>query len=132
MEDLHRLRDHGTGVDLSVDAHYEGLVQQDVCVFCRRGKIGSRPHVLRRTATRNNRGVLTLAQEDVFRQVPEGRLHHIEVPAAHTVHEGRQEVRGQAAGERAPTVTLNRLAEPLPGWVRRVTWGCSGCSAAPG
>lgn len=50
-----------------------------------------------------------MTEKNVFRQVPEGRLHHIEVPAAHTVHEGRQEVCGQAAGETAPTVTLNRL-----------------------
>lgn len=105
MKDLHGLGDHGTGVDLSVDAHYEGLVQQDVCVFCRRGEKGSRPDVLRKART--TREVLTLTEQNVFRQVPEGRLHHVEVPAAHAVHEGGQEVCGQAAGERAPTVTLH-------------------------
>lgn len=38
VKDLHGLRDHGAGVDLAVDPHYEGLVEQDVCVFCREGR----------------------------------------------------------------------------------------------
>lgn len=42
---------------------------------------------------------LTLAQKHVLRQVPEGRLHHVKVPAAHAVHEGGQEVGRQAAAE---------------------------------
>lgn len=33
-KDLHGLRDDGAGVGLAVDAHDEGLVQQDVGVFC--------------------------------------------------------------------------------------------------
>lgn len=51
-----------------------------------------------------------MTEQNVLRQVPEGRLHHVEVPAAHAVHEGGQEVCGQAAGEerRAPRVTLHR------------------------
>lgn len=40
---------------------------------------------------------LTLAQEHVLREVPEGRLHHVEVAAAHAVHERGQEVSRQAA-----------------------------------
>lgn len=40
---------------------------------------------------------LTLAQEHVLWEVPEGRLHHFEVAAAHAVHERWQEVGRQAA-----------------------------------
>lgn len=38
-----------------------------------------------------------MAQEHVLRKVPEGRLHHVEVSAAHAVHERGQEVSRQAA-----------------------------------
>lgn len=48
---------------------------------------------------------LTLAQKHVLRQVPEGRLHHVKVPAAHAVHEGGQEVGRQAAAERGDILT---------------------------
>lgn len=37
MEDLHGFGDDGAGVDLAVDPHDEGLVEQDVCVFCQEG-----------------------------------------------------------------------------------------------
>jgi hypothetical protein len=38
-----------------------------------------------------------LAEQRVLGQVPEGRLHHLEVPAAQAVHEGGQEVSRSAA-----------------------------------
>lgn len=38
VKDLHRLCDHWTGVNLSIDAYYKGLVEQDVCVFCEKKK----------------------------------------------------------------------------------------------
>lgn len=112
MKDLHRLGDDGTGVDLAVDSHDEGLVEEDVCVFCRGGErmcqdMQQRMHSVRfgwgcfeQTVTQNSlereRG-LTLTQKNVFWQVPEGRLHHVKVPAAHAVHEGGQKVCCQAA-----------------------------------
>lgn len=34
-KDLHWLGDHWAGVRLAVDAHYEGLVEQDVGMFCK-------------------------------------------------------------------------------------------------
>lgn len=44
---------------------------------------------------------LTLTQKHVFWKIPESSLHHVEVAAAHTVHECRQEVCRQAAEEKA-------------------------------
>lgn len=40
---------------------------------------------------------LTLAQKHILRKVPEGRLHHVKVAAAHAVHECGQEVGRQTA-----------------------------------
>lgn len=42
VEDLHGLGDDGAGVDLAVDPHDEGLVEQDVCVLCRGGGGGNK------------------------------------------------------------------------------------------
>lgn len=39
VKDLHRLCDHWTGVNLSIDTHYKRLVEQDVCVFCEKREV---------------------------------------------------------------------------------------------
>ena len=51
----------------------------------------------------------TLAEEHVFRKVPEGRLHHVKVAAAHAVHEGGEEVFGQSVSGRRHRVMTQRL-----------------------
>ena len=51
----------------------------------------------------------TLAEEHVFREVPEGRLHHVKVAAAHAVHEGGEEVFGQSVSGRRHRVMTQRL-----------------------
>lgn len=85
---------------------------------------------------------LTLAKEGVFGQVPEGRLHHLEVPTAQAAHKCGQEVRCKAEKARTqagpfprPTPSGGRARLELALWGGRdlgLTWGCSGWSAGPG
>ncbi len=76
----------------------------------------------------------TLTEQHIFRQVSQGRLHYIKVPAAQTVHEGWQEFSSHTRGSKDNgecictwhfDVINNILA------CRHLTWGCSGCTAGP-
>ena len=46
-----------------------------------------------------NKYLLTLTEQHVLWKIPESSLYHVEVTAAHTVHESRQEVCCQAAAQ---------------------------------
>lgn len=129
MQDPQGLRDLRAGVHLAVHAHQEGPVQQHSRVLCggdgaprvtlatntlaavTRPRDSQEPALGRRASGRPG-PVLTLAQESVLGQVPEGRLHHLKVLAAQAVHECGQEVSCDA--ERATHFSGHLRPVPTP------------------
>lgn len=80
-------------------------------------------------------GWLTLAEQGVLWQIPEGRLYHLKVSAAQAVHEGGQKVSSDAARDmfvgHYPLVQEARQAPVspyalTPYCLAQLTWGDSG------